>query len=228
MLRRLLAILAASLLTFGLTSIASADTVGGGTFAGTAGDGAYYNHDYQNGNVDYFVSWERQSVRCGASEECGGHLYARLSVTDLPDYQGNNTCVQVVIDWDTPAGSPGDHYDSRMVRNCDKNSTWYLSTSDGFNEPNPLCYRPVGPGGPYWPCDMPVGRVQVSRFVPSTQNVVDGSKQCWYRESGHTLSDCENWEPTCPFGNWACRGWIRNNDGTHFIRDGGSPVFWQK
>lgn len=226
--RRLLAALAAATLTLAIAApVYATSTVGGGSFAGTAGDGAYYDPDYQSANADVFVDWVRMLQRC-SQDTCGGKIHARVTVGNLPDYAGSNTCIQVVLDWDTPDGSPGGHYDSRMVRDCKPNSTWYMSTSDGFEEPNPECLAPIGPEL-YTYCDMPMGRVQIARFVPSTQNVIDVSKECWYRESGHTLADCQAWEPTCPFDKWACRGWILNRDGSHTIRDGGvvTRPFWR-
>jgi hypothetical protein len=226
--RRLLAVAAATLLAMSLTAApAHAQTVvGGGTASGTANDGGYYAHNYFAGNADVTANWESWQVHCADAPDsgmnCGGHLWASVNNGNLPQYQGHNVCVQVAIDWDTPLGSPGNHYDDRVLRNCEEWSTHWLSGLGGYPEPNPECLI----AGLAQPCSMPAGRVQIARYVPALDTLVNDSKQCWYRESGHTLADCQAWNPTCPAGKWACRGWIKQMDGSTFIRDGGSPTYW--
>lgn len=210
--RRLLVALAAVCLV-ALAVPAHANIVGGGSVTGDAGDGNYRDNSYTLGST-VSAAWVRNSQ----TSYHGGYLNAYVNTANLPDFNGHNTCIQIFIDWDTPDGAFRGHYDGRMIRNCDPNSTRWLDFSDGFVEPDDQCLNAPGLVGE---CDMPMGRVQFARYVTGTDTLLDSTKECWYRESGHTVSDCLAWTPTCPAGQWACLGYIYQRNGNLVIRDGG-------
>lgn len=215
--RRILVVLAAACLLLPLAA-AHANIVRGGSASGDPGRGGYKDLSYHNSEVA--VTWIRNSQ----TDHHGGYIVGYIENHALPDYQGRNTCAQVFLDWDTPDGAWRDHYDGRLLRNCQPNTIHWISGVDGFIEPDDACAVPSGSFPPSFipgECDMPMGRVQIARYVPSLDRVVDDSKECWYREAGHTLSDCESWETLCPPDKWACRGWIRQRDGDAVVRDGG-------
>jgi hypothetical protein len=219
--KRLIVLLAALvLLALGLaTPATAAHPKDQGTMqnGGDGDHGSSWDFDFGGPSHYVYASWDRGNQETTASGNAvWSTITLRIDTNNLPDTPlGNRTCVQVAIDWRVPQNA--NHYDSRVLYNCDPNSsvTWTFSEKTTQNNP-PDCR--IGSGGTIRtvPCSSPMGRVQFARYVPDNSAVV-GPMDC-RAMAGISFSDCTSWDPWCPYN--ACRYKLRSLDGT--TRMGGS------
>lgn len=192
---------------------AQAETWSGGGNAGHVDAPNYYN-----GKADIFMGWTRASEDGSGT----GHLSGYVRITGvLPVVNTHKQCIQVAVDWKRPAGE--NHYDVRITRNCDDSGTpttvrigFNQGSTGDFYEPNPICQNVTQPAN----CDMPMGRVQIARYVPFTGQVIQSSILCG-TFSGIAISDCSTWNPSCPIDKKGASCWIRNADGGTTFHSGG-------
>lgn len=211
--RRLLAVLAAAaLVLLALEAPTQAAPKDQSTMqnAGDSDHGSSWDYGFGGPSHYVYASWDRGNrLSVTAGNGVWSEITLRIDTNNLPDDQyGQNTCVQVAVDWRVPPGE--NHYDSRVLRNCDPNSTatWTFSEKATQNTP-PDCYN----GGLQVPCSSPMGRVQFARWVPADLAVV-GPIDC-RAMAGVAFSDCTSWDPWCPYN--ACRSKTRFRDGSSSV-----------
>jgi hypothetical protein len=147
---------------------------------------------------------------CSDGEE---RLTGVVNVNSMADYNGHNVCVQVAFDWHSPSAQTN-HYDIRVIRNCDPNSDYSKTYTESDNR---FCGSVTG-----LPirCTMPMRRIQIARYVPATNSVV-GPKECRLM-FGSDPESCDGWNPTCEPDS--CQGFVRQRNGTVAVIDGGNPT----
>jgi hypothetical protein len=136
----------------------------------------------------------------------------------LDQYNGDNTCIQVAVDWWTPNNE--DHYDRREFRNCDPNSHMPFS----FTEPASLC------GGGTTNCDMSMHRVHFARLVGNANGIylahecrIMGDNEPCYN-TGSWLFGSDLGGPICIDPYYVCRLEVRQRDGTTAIYNNNHPL----
>lgn len=166
----------------------------------TGGDehGTMLDNYYGGPNHDVYIEWDM-----GKREEVGSGnaVWSKTTFTiatgDLPDTpDGHTKCVQAAVDWRIPPFA--NHYDMRRMVVCKPHSamSWTFSERDTDNSTD------GGPedcvGAREVPCVSPMGRVQMSMYVPyyfGTDRAIVGPIQCRVFPGGVALSDCKSWHP---------------------------------
>lgn len=183
--------------------------------AGDADHGSSWDHGFGGPSHYMYASWDRGNQQSVASGNAvWSEITLRIDTNSLPDTaSGHTTCVQVAVDWRVPQNA--NHYDARILRNCDPNSsvTWTFSEKTTQNDP-PDCYIGVAGSTTRVPCSSPMGRVQFARYDSWFGNVL-GPTDC-RAMAGVAFSDCTSWDP------WGNREAARMK--TRF-RDGSTAIY---
>lgn len=215
--RRLLILLAAAplLLASPAHSTAPAKDQASMQNGGNADHGSSWDNSFAAQNHYMYASWDRgNQYPVSSGDAVWSEITLRIDTNGLPDtVDGHNVCVQVAIDWRVPVNA--NHYDSRILRNCDPNSsaTWTFSERATDNHPAD-CYINTAGGPVTVPCSSPMGRVQFARFDAVANHVLSGSTMDCRTMAGIEGHDCTSWDPWGSVGFNASRLKIRYRDGS--------------
>jgi hypothetical protein len=185
-------------------ALAAAFLTAGPAEATTTGDvhaGSFYDTSYVSlagdpGTHDVLSGWVQASRNYPARDE----VNLRVTTGNIIGAEGD-WCIQIAYDWT----SVNDHYDPRIVRNCDSNST----------RRTPLDY--VEPLCGIAPCDMTMHSVQIATYRRSDGAL--GTKECWIPPGVDRT--CAGWNPADSTN--CARIWGRKPDGTNWYQSGGDP-----
>lgn len=194
MFRRILPLIACALLAVGLDGVAVAETTGDKHV------GSFYLNSYTptpgGGNNFVLAGWAQASYNTPRRDEI--NLIAEAG--NLPGDPGE-WCLQIAFDFEGRQG----HYDPRIVRNCDSQST-RRTPVDYYED---LCG--------IVPCDMPAHSVQIAMYQPSSGGVTE--KRCWLAPGIDRT--CASWNPADSVN--CARIWGRRANGTNWYQGGGNP-----
>lgn len=181
--------------------------------AGDADHGSSWDHGFGGPNHYMYASWDRgNQYPVSSGNAVWSEITLRIDTNNLPDTPlGHKTCVQVAVDWRVPVNF--NHYDSRILRNCDPNSSVTFTFNEKSTDNHPAdCYINTAGGALTVPCSSPMGRVQFGRFDTYTGHVI-GPIDC-RTMAGVAFSDCTEWDPWGSVGYNASRIKTRWPDGT--------------
>jgi hypothetical protein len=176
---------------------------------GDQSHGEYYDTSYRG--AGHYVDAEWWGEGNTANPERRPSIRETVQTNDIEGPEGEK-CVQIAYDW-TSMPSTG-HYDVRIVRDCDSNSS--ITNANGYGYLEPYC-APAFDGF----CPIKLSKVQYAIYDRDTQNLINDSKHC--RGPGvDTQTKCEAWEPTGEVTT-AARIWGRRDDGSTWLQTGGDP-----
>jgi hypothetical protein len=115
---------------------------------------------------------------------------------------GAARCLQVALDYH----APNEHYDVRIVRNCDPGST--RKTPVDYFEPNSCGI----------PCNLHLNQIQVAYYHPATNTLTNKTCQTY-----ETNRSCADWDPGTSGNPLTARIWGRRADGTNWYQGAGFP-----